>query len=63
MALRGKVDEQTSDANMLVKLRGFFEERFRYDEAGVPRVWKPTDDIDGLYKKAKDAASRFCFGS
>ncbi|KAF8258375.1 protein SEY1 [Lactarius quietus] len=40
-ALRAKVDEQT--------------ERFRYDEHGVPRVWKPDDDIDGAYTKAKDA--------
>ena len=54
-ALRVKVDEQTADAAILTKLRGYFEERFRYDEQGVPRVWKPDDDIDGAYKKAKDA--------
>jgi hypothetical protein len=35
-------------------LRSYFEERFRYDEQGVPRVWKPDDDIDGAFKKAKD---------
>ena len=39
---------------MLGKLRTHFEERFRYDEQGVPRVWKPDDDIDGAFKKAKD---------
>lgn len=39
---------------ILGKLRGHFEERFRYDETGVPRVWKPEDDIDGAFKKAKD---------
>lgn len=55
--LRSKLDEQTSDANMLVKLKLAFEERFRYDSDGVPRVWKPTDDIDGLFKKAKDEVS------
>jgi len=38
----------------LTKLRAYFEERFRYDEQGVPRVWKPDDDIDGAFKKAKD---------
>ncbi|KAI9449444.1 protein SEY1 [Lactarius psammicola] len=54
-ALRAKVDEQTVDAAILTKLRAYFEERFRYDEQGVPRVWKPDDDIDGAYKKAKDA--------
>ncbi|KIY50144.1 root hair defective 3 GTP-binding protein [Fistulina hepatica ATCC 64428] len=53
-ALRSKIDEQTADAVMLGKLRGFFEERFRYDEHGVPRVWKPDDDIDGAFTKARD---------
>jgi len=35
-------------------LRTYFEERFHYDEQGVPRVWKSGDDIDGVFKKAKD---------
>ncbi len=52
--LRAKIDEQTADQMFLGKLRGHFEERFRYDEEGVPRVWKPDDDIDGAFKKAKD---------
>lgn len=54
VALRAKVDEQTADPIMLSKLRNHFEERFRYDEHGVPRVWKPDDDIDSAFKKAKD---------
>ncbi|VDB95922.1 unnamed protein product [Peniophora sp. CBMAI 1063] len=54
-ALRTKIEEQTADAAILGKLRGFFEERFRYDENGVPRVWKPEDDIDGAFKVAKDS--------
>jgi hypothetical protein len=54
IALRAKINEQTTDATMLVKLKLAFEDRFRYDEAGVPRVWKPTDDLDALYKVAKD---------
>jgi protein SEY1 len=53
-ALRAKIDEQTADTAILTKLRAYFEERFRYDEQGVPRVWKPSDDIDGAFKKAKD---------
>ncbi|KAL4078571.1 RHD3/Sey1 [Scleroderma yunnanense] len=53
-ALRAKIDEQTTDAVILSKLRVHFEERFRYDDQGVPRVWKPDDDIDGAFKKAKD---------
>ncbi|KAL9936593.1 hypothetical protein V8E36_004661 [Tilletia maclaganii] len=54
LALRAKVDEQTADATLMAKLRSVFEERFRYDADGVPRVWKPDDDIDGLFRKARD---------
>ncbi|KAL0575676.1 Dynamin-like GTPase that mediates homotypic ER fusion [Marasmius crinis-equi] len=54
LALRAKIDEQTAEAVILGKLRAHFEERFRYDEHGVPRVWQPGDDIDGVFKKAKD---------
>lgn len=54
LALRAKVDEQTTDAAFLTKLRMYFEERFRYDENNVPRVWRPGDDIDGAFKKARD---------
>ncbi|KAJ6494940.1 RHD3/Sey1 [Mycena vulgaris] len=53
-ALCAKISEQTADPVILGKLRGHFEERFRYDEMGVPRVWKPEDDIDSAFKKAKD---------
>ncbi|KAF9067200.1 RHD3/Sey1 [Rhodocollybia butyracea] len=53
-ALRAKIDEQTSDSVFVGRLRSHFEERFRYDEQGVPRVWKPEDDIDGAFKKAKE---------
>ena len=33
-----------------------FEEKFRYDEHGLPRVWKPEDDIDSYFRKARDDA-------
>jgi hypothetical protein len=36
------------------KLRSVFEDRFRYDDEGVPRVWKPLDDIDGIFRVARD---------
>lgn len=26
---------------------------FRYDDNGIPRVWKPTDDIDLYFSRAK----------
>ncbi|KAI0339858.1 root hair defective 3 GTP-binding protein [Trametopsis cervina] len=54
LALRAKIDEQTADQSFLAKLRTHFEEQFRYDDKGVPRVWTPEDDIDGAFKKAKD---------
>ncbi|OAX39781.1 root hair defective 3 GTP-binding protein [Rhizopogon vinicolor AM-OR11-026] len=54
LALRAKIDEQTADTVILSKLRSHFEERFRYDDNGVPRVWRPDDDIDGAFKKAKE---------
>ncbi|KAH8119299.1 root hair defective 3 GTP-binding protein [Phellopilus nigrolimitatus] len=54
LALREKLDEQTADTVLLAKLRAHFEERFRYDDHGVPRVWRPDDDIDGAFRKARD---------
>ncbi|KAH0589536.1 Protein SEY1 [Termitomyces sp. J132] len=54
LALRAKIDELTAEPVMLSKLRAHFEEGFRYDDEGVPRVWKPEDDIDSAFKKAKD---------
>ncbi|RCH82959.1 Protein sey1, partial [Rhizopus stolonifer] len=54
VVLRKKVDEELSDNLLLLKLRYRFEEKFRYDEEGIPKVWKPEDDIDIYFKKAKD---------
>jgi hypothetical protein len=59
LALRAKIDEQTAEPVILGRLRAHFEERFRYDEQGVPRVWKPEDDIDGAFKNAKDEVCPF----
>jgi hypothetical protein len=59
LALRAKIDEQTAEPVILGRLRAHFEERFRYDEQGVPRVWKPEDDIDGAFKNAKDEVRPF----
>ena len=53
--LRAKVDEEVMEGNILLKLRENFEDKFRYDEAGVPRIWRPTDDIEGVYTKAKES--------
>lgn len=53
--LKAKIDEEVMEGNILLKLRENFEDKFRYDEAGIPRIWRPTDDIEGLYAKAKDS--------
>jgi hypothetical protein len=53
--LRTRIDEEVMEGNILLKLRENFEDKFRYDEAGVPRIWRPTDDIEGIYTKAKES--------
>ncbi|KAK3186084.1 Dynamin-like GTPase that mediates homotypic ER fusion [Lecanicillium sp. MT-2017a] len=55
IGLREKVDEEVMEGNILLKLRENFEDKFRYDEAGVPRIWRPTDDIEGVYTKARES--------
>ncbi|CAH0059483.1 unnamed protein product [Clonostachys solani] len=55
VALRDKIDEEVMEGNILLKLRENFEDKFRYDEAGVPRIWRPTDDIEGIYTKARES--------
>ncbi|KAI8059377.1 RHD3/Sey1 [Gilbertella persicaria] len=52
--LRKKVDEELADTMLLLKLRSRFEEKFRYDDHGLPRVWKPEDDIDAYFRRAKE---------
>lgn len=55
--LRRKIDEELADSMLLLKLRSKFEEKFRYDDQGLPKVWKPEDDIDAYFKKARDDVS------
>lgn len=43
------------EGNLLLKLRENFEDKFRYDDAGVPRIWRPTDDIEGIYMRARES--------
>ncbi|ORX84203.1 root hair defective 3 GTP-binding protein [Basidiobolus meristosporus CBS 931.73] len=51
-----KIKDETADHLMLLKLRNRLEEKFRYDAEGLPRVWKPEDDMDGFFRKAKEQA-------
>lgn len=53
--LRTKIDEEMMEGNLLLKLRENFEDKFRYDDAGVPRIWRPTDDIEGTYTRARES--------
>ncbi|RCI16549.1 hypothetical protein L249_2256 [Ophiocordyceps polyrhachis-furcata BCC 54312] len=55
VGLREKIEEEVMEGNILLKLRENFEDKFRYDEAGVPRIWRPADDIEGLYTKARES--------
>lgn len=55
IALRSKVEEEMMEGNLLLKLRENFEDKFRYDESGVPRIWRPTDDIEGIYTRARES--------
>lgn len=54
-ALKAKIEEEMMEGNLLLKLRENFEDKFRYDEVGVPRIWRPTDDIEGIYTKARES--------
>ncbi|KAH7155291.1 RHD3/Sey1 [Dactylonectria estremocensis] len=54
-ALREKIEEEVMEGNILMKLRENFEDKFRYDDAGVPRIWSPSDDIEGIYTKARES--------
>ncbi|KAM3422828.1 hypothetical protein BST61_g310 [Cercospora zeina] len=54
-ALRDKIEEELMEGNLLLKLRENFEDKFRYDEEGVPRIWRPTDDIESMYTKARES--------
>lgn len=53
--LRAKIEEEMMEGNLLLKLRENFEDKFRYDDAGVPRIWKPSDDIEGLFRQARES--------
>ncbi|KZP11511.1 RHD3-domain-containing protein [Athelia psychrophila] len=54
LALRAKIDEETTNAVILSKLRGHFEAQFRCDGHGALRVWKSQYDIDGVFKTVRD---------
>ncbi|KAI9727700.1 MAG: Dynamin-like GTPase that mediates homotypic ER fusion [Chrysothrix sp. TS-e1954] len=52
-ALRAKLEEEVMEGNILLKLRENFEDKFKFDSEGVPRIWRPNDDIEGIYTTAR----------
>ncbi|EWC43412.1 hypothetical protein DRE_07659 [Drechslerella stenobrocha 248] len=52
--LRGLLDEETKEQSLITRLMGYFDKDFRYDEHGVPRVWKAGEDIEGTFAKSKE---------
>jgi protein SEY1 len=56
--LHKTLSNEVSEGSLLEKLRRKFESLFKFDEKGLPRVWKPADDIDLIYSQAKDVTER-----
>ncbi|KAF9181382.1 Dynamin-like GTPase that mediates homotypic ER fusion [Haplosporangium sp. Z 11] len=49
-----KIQEESQGGLILYKLLNQFEEKFQRDDQGLPRVWKPEDDIDTPFSKIRD---------
>ncbi|KAJ3187356.1 Dynamin-like GTPase that mediates homotypic ER fusion [Gaertneriomyces sp. JEL0708] len=47
-----------ADVKVIERLRTRFESKFRYDEHGLPKLWKPGDDIDGAFTRARNEADK-----
>lgn len=47
------IQDECGEGAMMLKLRKVFEEKFRYDDKGLPIIWKPGDDVDAVFAKAK----------
>ncbi|KAJ1960459.1 Dynamin-like GTPase that mediates homotypic ER fusion [Dipsacomyces acuminosporus] len=50
--------EEVADQMVLLKLRNALEDKFRYDDNGLPRVWKPSDNIDQEFAAAREHAQK-----
>lgn len=56
IALDKELSQITKDDNVLFRLRERFEELFKYDDSGVPIVWKAGDDIETKYVASREKA-------
>ncbi len=52
--LKKVLNEELKESAMVVKLKHKFETVFKYDQHGVPRIWKPEDDIDLVFRNAME---------
>lgn len=52
-----KVVEECSDTLLQLRLKKKFEDLFRYDQDGLPRVFKQGDNVEKFFKDAKDACT------
>jgi hypothetical protein len=55
-ALRGKIKEEVSDQLLPIRLRKSFEDGFRYDKNGLPRVWQQGQDMETNFVRARTEA-------
>ncbi|KAI8851863.1 RHD3/Sey1 [Chytridium lagenaria] len=53
-ALLESIHKELATEILLGRLRTRFETKFRYDDKGVPRIWKLDDPIDTYFKNATD---------
>ncbi|KAI3649767.1 hypothetical protein MP228_005399 [Amoeboaphelidium protococcarum] len=51
---RAKLKEELSDQMLLSRLKSKFEQHFRYDENGLPRVWQQNENIEPYFLAARD---------
>ncbi|KAJ3115734.1 Dynamin-like GTPase that mediates homotypic ER fusion [Physocladia obscura] len=50
--------KETADDAILARLKGIFDNKFRYDEQGIPRLWNLDDPIDSYFASATEDAEK-----
>lgn len=46
-----------ASAQLVVRMRSLFERLFKLDAEGIPKIWRPTDDIRATFIAARDAVT------
>jgi protein SEY1 len=57
-AVKTTRDTVGSSSNFLMRMTKRFEDRFRFDDRGVPRHFGPDEDIETLYMDARDEGEK-----